>query len=125
MTVRRDRVHMTDSSGRQDSPLFEAKRFGASSVFTPESLLGEARREKDLPDSDVPDVCVLDPDGDIVRYLTSTGRAEEDPTWPGYHTDLYRFQLEVKRSELSAVSSVHRLQYWWLSSCSRLAVSSS
>jgi hypothetical protein len=31
----------------------------------------------------------------------------------------------VKRSELSAVSSVHRLQSWWLSSCSRLAVSSS
>lgn len=84
---------MTDSSGRQDSPLFETKQFDESSVFTPESLLAEARRQKDLPDSDVPDVCILDPDGDIVRHLVSTGRAEEDSTWPGYHTDLYRFPL--------------------------------
>ncbi|WP_338737795.1 nucleoside phosphorylase [Haloplanus salilacus] len=85
---------MTDFDERQDSPLFEAKRFGEPSVFTPDSLLSEARRQKDLPDDDVPDVCVLDPDGDIVRQLVATGRGEKDGTWPGYHTDLYRFSLD-------------------------------
>lgn len=84
---------MTDSDTPFPSPLFEGKRYDEPSVFTPGSLLEEARRQKALPDQPVPDVCVLDPDGDIVRHLVSTGRAEVDPTWPGYHTDLYRFEL--------------------------------
>ncbi len=60
-------------------------------MFSPQSLVAEARRQKDLPDGGVPDVCLLDPDGDIVRHLVTTGQAEQDPNWPGYHTDLYRF----------------------------------
>jgi uridine phosphorylase len=84
---------MTDSADRVDTPLLEAKRYDEPSVFTPDSLLREARRQKDLPDRSVPDVCVLDPDGDIVRHLVSSGRAEIDETWPGYHTDLYIFEL--------------------------------
>src|SRR5262249_4695012 len=39
----------------------------------------------------VPAVCVLDPDGDIVRQLTRGGRAQHDADWACYHTDLYRF----------------------------------
>lgn len=73
------------------SPLFAAKAYDEPSVFTPESQLDEARRQKDRPDEPVPEICILDPDGDIVRYLRETGQAEQDPTWPGYHTDLYRF----------------------------------
>ena len=91
---------MTDSSEQRaspdepvGSPLFDPKQYGDPSVFTPESLLDEARRQKDLSDGDVPEVCVLDPDGDLVRHLVSTDRAEPDATWPGYHTDLYRFSL--------------------------------
>ena len=83
---------MTDSPDPSASPLFEAKEFERQSVFTPGSLLENARRQKDLPDESVPDVCILDPDGDIVRHLVATGAATEDPTWPGYHTDLYRFE---------------------------------
>jgi uridine phosphorylase len=86
-------AYVTDPSTPPESPLFAAKRFDEPSVFTPESLLADARRQKDLPDGDVPDVCVLDPDGDIVRHLVAIGRAEQDPNWPGYHTDLYRFTL--------------------------------
>jgi len=85
---------MTDFDEQQDSPLFEAKQFDEPSVFTPDSLLTEARRQKNLSENDVPDVCVLDPDGDIVRHLVSTGQGEKDQTWPGYHTDLYRFSLD-------------------------------
>lgn len=38
----------------------------------------------------VPDVCVLDPDGDIVRQTKADGRAIRDPDWACYHTELYR-----------------------------------
>lgn len=85
---------MTDSVDFETSPLSEPKRYGDPSVFSPPSLLEEARRQKELPDEPVPDICILDPDGDIVRHLVSDGRAEMDPTWPGYHTDLHRFTLD-------------------------------
>jgi len=77
-----------------DSRLSTAKAYGEASVFTPESLLREARRQRNLPDEPVPDVCVLDPDGDIVRHLRDTERADRHPAWPGYHTDLYRFERD-------------------------------
>ena len=40
----------------------------------------------------VPEVCILDPDGDIVRYLRGAKRAERHPAWACYHTDLYAFR---------------------------------
>ncbi|QWC19594.1 nucleoside phosphorylase [Halorubrum sp. 2020YC2] len=83
---------MTDPSDSDASPLFEAKAFEEPSVFEPAALMENARRQKDLPERSVPDVCVLDPDGDVVRQLAATGAAQKDETWPGYHTDLYRFE---------------------------------
>ncbi|MGU3450810.1 hypothetical protein [Methylobacterium sp. 391_Methyba4] len=44
----------------------------AASAFTPESLLREARRQKNVAEVPIPDLCVLDPDGDIVRHLRAT-----------------------------------------------------
>lgn len=74
-----------------DPPILAGKAFDQPSVFTPSSLIEHARRQKDLRASDVPDVCLLDPDGDVVRTLEEAGSAHRDPSWPGYHTDLYRF----------------------------------
>jgi uridine phosphorylase len=74
------------------SPLADAKAYDEPSVFEPSALLNEARRQKGLPEEDVPDVCVLDPDGDLVRYLVDEGEAERFDRWPGYHTDLYIFE---------------------------------
>lgn len=82
---------MTEDT-REASPLLGAKAFEEESVFTPESLVENARQQKGLPEEPVPEVCVLDPDGDIVRQLVATGEAYKDPAWPGYHTDLYRFE---------------------------------
>ena len=82
---------MTEDA-REESPLLGAKAFDEESVFTPESLVENARQQKGLPEEPVPEVCVLDPDGDIVRQLVATNEAYEDPAWPGYHTDLYRFE---------------------------------
>jgi len=74
------------------SPLLAEDSHDEASVFRPDALLREARRQKNLPERQVPDVCVLDPDGDIVDYLRQTGEATRDGDWPGYHTELYRFE---------------------------------
>ncbi len=75
------------------SPLALAKDHDAPTVFQPGHLLREARRQKGLPERDVPGVCVLDPDGDLVRYLRATGQGRPSPGWACYHTDLVEFTL--------------------------------
>jgi uridine phosphorylase len=72
-------------------PILRDKHHDQGSEFSPESLLREARRQKSLPDAQVPAICVLDPDGDIVRHLRQTGEGRPDPTWACYHSELYRF----------------------------------
>ena len=75
-------------------PILRHKDYEASSAFTPESLLRQARRQKQLPHIAVPEVCILDPDGDIVRYLRAAKRASRHDGWACYHTDLYVFRQE-------------------------------
>jgi uridine phosphorylase len=72
-------------------PILAEKEFAAPSVFEPENLLREARRQKNLPGSAVPEICLLDPDGDIVRALAKSGRSSRSAAWACYHTDLYEF----------------------------------
>jgi hypothetical protein len=76
------------------SPLLHAKGYEQPSIFEPANLLREGRRQRGRPDLDVPAVCLLDPDGDIVRYLSATGRAHEHPGWASYHTTLRVFDLD-------------------------------
>ncbi len=72
-------------------PILSNKRYAEPSVFTAENLLREARRQKSLALAQVPRICVLDPDGDIVRWLVGTHRAGRHPQWACYHTDLFTF----------------------------------
>jgi uridine phosphorylase len=74
-------------------PILANKDPNAASVFEPDALLREARRQKALPLANVPDVCILDPDGDIVRRLKRSGEAKLSETWPCYHSELYEFAL--------------------------------
>ena len=75
-------------------PILRHKNHLASSVFTPDALLREARRQKGIPIGPVPDICILDPDGDIVRHLLAADRARRLPAWACYHTDLHVFEHE-------------------------------
>jgi uridine phosphorylase len=75
------------------SPLLRHKAPDEPSVFIPEALLREARRQKDLPDSPVPGICVLDPDGDIVRHLRRTGLSRRVEAWSCYHSEMQAFTL--------------------------------
>lgn len=78
----------------QRPPIVSGKDYRAASAFTPESLLREARRQKGAGVAPVPEVCVLDPDGDIVRRLKADGRATRHRDWVCYHTDLQVFEQD-------------------------------
>jgi uridine phosphorylase len=82
---------------RDQPPILQAKDYAAASVFEPANLLREARRQKGLPRADVPAICVLDPDGDILRALRREGRATLAAAWACYHTDLYEFEAAGTR----------------------------
>lgn len=69
-------------------PILRGKHHHAPSAFTPDSLLREARRQKGLLDAPVPDVCLLDPDGDIVRHLRTAGRTRRAEGWACYHSGM-------------------------------------
>jgi nucleoside phosphorylase len=74
------------------APLVERRDHAAPSVFRPESLLREARRQKGLAAGSVPPVCVLDPDGDIVAHVRRRHGAEPCPQWACYHSTMWRWQ---------------------------------
>lgn len=80
--------------------------WAAPSVFRPENLLREARRQRGLPDVAVPEVCVLDPDGDIVRQLRRQGRSRASQGWACYHTELDEFDLGVAQGGAERVGVV-------------------
>jgi hypothetical protein len=74
-------------------PVLDHKNYNESTVFHPENLLREARRQKNLEQKDIPEVCILDPDGDIVRHLCRTGAAVLVSHWACYHSEMYSFTI--------------------------------
>jgi hypothetical protein len=74
------------------TPLIERRDHRAPSVFRPESLLREARRQKGLAAGSVPPVCLLDPDGDIVAHVRRRHGAERCPQWACYHSAMWRWR---------------------------------
>lgn len=85
-----------NSTDRKSSewPIVNGKDHVAPSVFRPEALLREARRQKGLQLIVVPKVCILDPDGDVVRHLRKTGAGRVHEGWACYHTELLKFDLD-------------------------------
>ena len=79
---------------KPETPILALKDAKAPSVFLPANLLREARRQRGLDHADVPELCLLDPDGDIVRYLERVGEAEQINQWACYHTEMWRFQRD-------------------------------
>ncbi len=75
-------------------PLLRSKEFGESSVFLAENLMREGRRQLGKRDGRVPEICILDPDGDVVRHLRRGGVGRESECWACYHTELIEFEWE-------------------------------
>src|SRR5258708_32468343 len=85
LRMRRDRPSLSVPA------ILAGKEFTAPSVFEPAHLLREARRQKALTETNIPEICVLDPDGDILRTLRREERASLSPAWACYHTELFEF----------------------------------
>ncbi len=71
------------------APILNRKAHDEASVFQVENLLREGRRQRGRTDRPVPAVCVLDPDGDIVRHLRATGNGALHDGWACYHSELW------------------------------------
>ncbi len=74
------------------NPLFKNKYYDESSLFTAEGLLREARRQKTIKTGNVPKLCLLDPDGDLFRYLKNNG-AKHNPYWACYHSEMVEMSI--------------------------------
>ena len=79
---------------KNQPPIISNKRYDHASMFVPENLLREARRQKNIPEGKIPSICILDPDGDILSYLKTSGKASVNPFWACYHTTVYNFEFE-------------------------------
>jgi uridine phosphorylase len=85
---------VSDETPPREHPILAEKDYAAPSVFDVANLMREARRQKRLPAGDVPPICVLDPDGDLVDELRASGLARPHPAWACYHTTLDVFDLD-------------------------------
>ena len=60
----------------------------------PRTCCGKRAGKNDCPNIAVPEICILDPDGDIVRNLRAAERASRHEGWACYHTELYVFRRD-------------------------------
>jgi uridine phosphorylase len=75
-------------------PILRSKMYDHVSLFEPENMLREARRQNSIPEGELPHICILDPDGDILSNLLSNNRTKINSYWACYHTKLYNFEYE-------------------------------
>ena len=69
--------------------ILKNKNYTEPSVFQPENLLRESRRQNEIPFGEVPKTCILDPDGNLVDYLQNKKQALLNNFWACYHSNLY------------------------------------
>ena len=69
------------------------KHYDEQSVFLPGNLLREARRQKNIKECNVPEICLLDPDGDLAEYLFKNNLCLKNECWACYHSVLYQYNL--------------------------------
>src|SRR5260370_40579222 len=64
------------------------------SAFTPENLIDDVRRSRQIPDGIVPPVCILEFDGDITDWLVRDGIAKAFAPWAWFHTSMFTMDME-------------------------------
>src|SRR5947208_2318542 len=64
------------------------------SALTPENLIDDVRRSRQIPAGIVPPVCILEFDGDITDWLVRDGVAKPFAPWACFHTSMFTMDLE-------------------------------
>lgn len=80
-----------------DTPILSQKYYEKPSVFQPDNLLREARRQKEITELVIPEICIFDPDGDIEEYVILKHGAKFNRAWACYHTKLFEFNYEGQK----------------------------
>jgi hypothetical protein len=76
---------------------------GLKSEFTPEALVSAVRAERGLPAIPIPDVCVLDFDGDLTDWMVSAGAAHPCRSWACFHTSMFSTEADFKNFKSSGI----------------------
>jgi uridine phosphorylase len=63
-------------------------------AFSPESLVEAVRSDRHLDAVPIPEVCILEFDGDLTDWLVSTGLAKPYREWACFHSTMYSFDME-------------------------------
>jgi uridine phosphorylase len=74
-------------------PLFQ-HALGSPSAFTPEGLIEAVRSERKLPPDPVPEVCILEFDGDLTDWLVAAGHARKFHPWACFHTSMETVEVD-------------------------------
>ncbi len=77
-------------------PLFEHP-LRAPTAFSPESLVDAVRAERGLEASPVPEVCVLEFDGDLTDWLVSSKKVKRADAWACFHTTMFSLEVDGER----------------------------
>ncbi len=73
-------------------PLIGRDDFSEPSAFRPENMLREVRRQKSMVAAPIPEVCILDPDGDIAQFAARNLGAKPSRDWACFHTRLWEWR---------------------------------
>lgn len=64
------------------------------SAFTAEALVSAVRSERGISPQPIPDVCVLEFDGDLIDSLVQKGIATPCEAWACFHTTMFSLQVD-------------------------------
>ncbi len=59
------------------------------SVFSPNDLVEAVKSDRNIQEINIPDICVLEFDGDLTDKLKQQGELIHCDSWPCFHTDLW------------------------------------
>jgi uridine phosphorylase/SAM-dependent methyltransferase len=66
----------------------------APSIFRPQDLVEAVRGQRRLGTLDLPEVCILDFDGDLTDALVDAGEVQVCAGWPCFHTAMWSFSVD-------------------------------
>ena len=95
--VRLQKIRANAMGRPTSAPLIARTDHDAPSIFRPETFVREARHQKGLRLGAVPPVCVLDPEGNVVRYVRRMKRAQRSRHWACYHTEMWEWDEHGQR----------------------------
>jgi uridine phosphorylase len=65
-----------------------------ATAFSPKALVEAVRAQRNLKETSIPEVCVLEFDGDLTDWLVSARRARPFEGWACFHTTMFTLELD-------------------------------